>query len=95
MSRPTREQVDECMRMAAEETFGADDPTVYMSVLADEVRALREQLLDLRETAVAFAYIAVTSDWTLRSTTTLENLRLELNRCQPPNAVDVKPGFRT
>lgn len=85
--RPAKEQVDAALSTADAESWDA------LNVLGAEVRALREQLLDLRETAVAFAYIAVTSDWTLRTTATLENLRRELNRCRPPNAAEMKPGW--
>lgn len=46
--RPTQAEVNECIRMADEEQFGADDPTIYMQVLAAEVRALRKTTVDLQ-----------------------------------------------
>lgn len=48
MTRPTPDEVDEALRVVAEENLGADDPSVYLDVLADEVRALREDLEEQR-----------------------------------------------
>lgn len=69
------------------------EPTEEQYVLVAELAALRQQLLELREAAVAFAFIAVYSDRTLRTAATLEGLRIEINRCRPPDAAEMIPGL--
>jgi uncharacterized protein YjiS (DUF1127 family) len=61
----------------------------------EDLDVARDDILYLREVAVAFAFVAVSADPTLRSARTLELLREECNRCRAPSAVELKPGFRT
>jgi hypothetical protein len=58
-----------------------------------DVEGLTHMLMDLREAAVAFAFIAVHTSTQLRSTATLEALRTEANRCKPDGAAEIRPGF--
>jgi hypothetical protein len=61
----------------------------------EELETARAELAYLREVAVAFAYVAVSADFGLRTTKTLELLRQECNRCRPADEADIKPGFRS
>jgi len=61
--------------------------------LAAELARARERLEHLREVAVAFAFVAVSAEPTLRSARTLELLRERCNECRPPDAAALKPGL--
>lgn len=67
---------------------------ILIGELHHDVEVLQRQLYDLREAALAFAYVAVYSESSLRDMATLEGLRQELNRCRPPNTTELKPGLR-
>jgi len=64
------------------------------AALRAEVARAKEQLVELRAAALAFAYVACWSDPTLLHADTLELLRIEANRCRPEGAAELGPQLR-
>src|SRR3990172_1371499 len=85
MDRPSKEAVDRAVEHYHDDSICAIERSCA-EILAAEVLALREELEDMRQAAVAFAFIAVRHTPKLADTETLKTLVDESNRLRTSDA---------